>query len=72
MTKSDKRLYMWVFAALVAVILLASWGIKYAENRYTCYSKWVDSSIESKYTVRGGCLVNYKGDWIPSENFRVN
>lgn len=72
MTKSNKRLYVWWFVALVIAILVASWAIKYAANRYTCHSKWVDSSIESKYTIRGGCLVNYKGDWIPSENFRVN
>lgn len=46
--------------------------IDYAASRYSCHARWVDSSIESKYTLRGGCLIQYKGTWIPEGNFRIN
>lgn len=58
---------------LVIVLILGSFKLfDYASSRYACHSRWVDSSIESQYTLRGGCLVKYKGAWIPEGNFRVN
>lgn len=44
----------------------------YAASRYACHARWVDSSVESQYTLRGGCLIQYKGTWIPEGNFRIN
>lgn len=66
-----KKIAIYAVCALALLVIVAK-SISYASNRYSCHSKWVDSSIESKYTIRGGCLVNYKGDWIPSENFRLD
>ena len=74
-----KRIFGWVInhliISLVLLVLVITFTIKlidYSSSRYACYTQWVDSSIESKYTLRGGCLVKYNDDWIPAKNFRVN
>lgn len=35
----------------------------------SCNAKWPD--IEHRYQIIGGCQVKTKGNWIPSENYRV-
>lgn len=74
-----KRIFSWMInhpiISLVLLVLVITFTIKlidYSLSRYACYTQWVDSSIESKYTLRGGCLVKYNNDWIPAKNFRVN
>jgi hypothetical protein len=62
-------IYSVLFTILiVGLIMLGS----YLLNRYECHSSWVDSSVESKYTVRGGCLVKREEAWVPAANFRVD
>lgn len=46
-------------------------AIDYTSSRYACHVQWVESGIDYKYTLRGGCLLNRNGGWIPAENFRV-
>jgi len=61
--------------ALVLLMLMVVGLIKlidYSAARYACHTRWVDSTIESKYTLRGGCLVKHKDSWIPERNFRIN
>lgn len=57
---------------LVIAITAITQLYSYSSARYACYSQWVDSSIKSKYTLRGGCLVKVKDNWIPSGNYRTD
>ena len=62
------------FLAIVAVILLVvtlSKIISYTSARYACHTQWVESNIDYKYTMRGGCLIYRNDGWIPSNNYRV-
>lgn len=60
-----------LIVGMILVYLVIS-AITYAKARFACHTRWVDSSIESKYTIRGGCLVKHEGSWIPERNFRIN
>lgn len=61
------------FSILILVLIFGSFKLfDYASARYACHSRWVDSSIQSQYTLRGGCLVKYQDTWIPEGNFRIN
>ena len=62
----------WMLTGLVVCLVVLKLLFGYASDRYACHVKWLDSSIESKYTIRGGCLVNHDGEWIPAEVFRIN
>ncbi len=60
---------------LLIIVMLIVAGVKlvgYASARYACHTQWVESSIEYKYTLRGGCLLKLDGGWLPSKNYRVN
>lgn len=59
---------------LAVIILVGSIfkGISYASSRYACHTQWVESGIEYKYTLRGGCLLKRGDGWLPAKNFRVD
>ncbi|WP_417537051.1 hypothetical protein [Marinomonas sp.] len=68
-----KKMPIWATVLIILLfVFFAFKAIGYAQNRYTCYAKWADSTIESKYTIRGGCLIKHNDNWIPSEVYRVN
>jgi len=46
--------------------------VSYVSSRYACHTQWVESGIEYKYTLRGGCLLKLEKGWLPAKNFRVN
>lgn len=61
-------IYLVLFIIAINLItLLAS----YVSSRYACHTQWVESGIDYKYTLRGGCLLNRNGGWIPAANYRV-
>lgn len=57
-----------IIASIVAVMKVAS----YVSARYACHTQWVESSLEYKYTLRGGCLLKLENGWLPAKNYRVN
>ena len=56
---------------IIVVISLIFSSLNYVSGRYACYVKWEESGIESKYTLRGGCLLKRGEGWLPAANFRV-
>lgn len=66
-----KKLALQCFLGLVFVFLVFG-SISYGLNALECSNKWANSSIESRYVMRGGCQVKVDGNWIPSDNFRIN
>ncbi len=62
-------LYLALFLVLMNII---SFLITYASSRYECHIQWVESNMEYKYTVRGGCLLNLENGWVPATNYRVD
>lgn len=58
--------------AIVLIIVAFTKTVGYASARYACHNQWVDSSINYKYTLRGGCLLELNGGWLPAKNYRVN
>lgn len=65
------KISIWV-VGIVIVIVIGVKTFNYLGDRYACHAQWVDSSVESKFTYRGGCLVNVEGGWIPATSYRVN
>lgn len=59
-----------IIVALVIITVIFS--IKYALSAYSCHAQWADSSFDSKYSFRSGCLVNKDGRWIPAKSLRFN
>jgi hypothetical protein len=62
--------------AVIIVLVIIAIGvifktISYSSSRYACHVQWVESGIEYKYTLRGGCLLKRGTGWIPAKNFRV-
>ena len=62
----------FIIIAVIIVIALIFKSINYASSRYACHVQWQESSIEYKYTLRGGCLLKRGNGWIPAKNYRVN
>jgi len=63
----------WLFAIvaiIIAVIMLFKVG-SYYSARYACHTQWVESSIDYKYTMRGGCLIYRDDGWVPAKNYRI-
>lgn len=61
-----------ILIALLVVVAVLTKLADYAANRYECHSAWVESNIDYKYTVRGGCLLKRNDVWIPAKNFRID
>jgi hypothetical protein len=36
-----------------------------------CSNRWEYSGLQSKYGITTGCMVSYKGAWIPEDRYRV-
>ena len=58
--------------AIVIVINVVFKAYDYGIARYECHTAWVESGIDYKYTLRGGCLLKRGEYWIPAKNFRVD
>lgn len=67
-------LVRWLIYITIVVLLfgLIFKTISYASARYACHTQWVESGIEYKYTLRGGCLLKLDKGWLPAKNYRVN
>lgn len=59
-----------IFAVIIFVASVFK-AIDYVSSRYACHIQWLESGIEYKYTLRGGCLLKRGTGWIPAKNFRV-
>lgn len=68
--KLSLKALFFILLALLAYFVVAKF-ISYGLNRYECHSKWVESNIEYKYTLRGGCLLKLGKGWIPEKNYRI-
>lgn len=64
------KVLMYLSIIAVLIVLLAK-TISYASARYACHTQWVESGINYKYTLRGGCLLKVKDGWIPANNYRI-
>lgn len=57
-----------------AIILFAIMAVfkafSYASSTWECRSQWMDSGMDYRYTLRGGCMVKPDEYWIPSKNYR--
>ncbi len=42
-----------------------------ALDRANCSASWKDSGMEHRWSPIGGCQLQYKGAWLPAENFRA-
>lgn len=65
------KVTLWLLAIIVLIVVGVK-SVDYLSERYACHTQWVESSIEYKYTLRGGCLLKLDGGWLPAKNYRVN
>ncbi len=74
--KSIVRVLILKGVAILLGIVFVCWFFvnlyDYGTGRYACYVEWSESSIEYKYTYRGGCLLNLDKGWIPANKYRVD
>lgn len=67
--------YLLKIALIILAVIIGVGAIfktiDYASSRYACHTQWVESGIDYKYTLRGGCLLKRGEGWLPAENFRV-
>jgi len=64
------RFLLWLaLAIMIGVVLMKV--VSYGSARYACHTRWVESTLEYKYTLRGGCLLKLDNGWLPSSNYRV-
>jgi hypothetical protein len=56
-----------VAAGLIVAILVVLWILA----NLSCSWRWTDSGFDSRYGVMTGCMVQYKGRWIPEDRYRA-
>lgn len=64
------KVVVWLIAIIVVIMAVAKF-YSYLSARYACHTQWVESSIDYKYTLRGGCLLKIDDGWIPAKNYRI-
>lgn len=57
-----------VFAILILFVAYRTIG--YASGSWECRSQWIESGMDYKYSLRGGCMVMPEKHWIPAKNYR--
>jgi hypothetical protein len=56
----------WCIGLFVAAAI--GWWIF---GNITCSSRWEHSGLHSRFGVMTGCMVQYKGRWIPEDRYRA-
>lgn len=64
--KSD---YFEMWFCLVVTVAVIAGSIFYAS--LSCKSRWRDSGFLSRYEIVAGCMIQYKGRWMPEDRYRM-
>lgn len=66
------RRFLLTVAAVSAIIICGIVAIVCAIENQRCYSRWMDSVYESRWTLFAGCQLKLTHDrWVPAESVRV-
>jgi len=54
----------------IIIFILAAAGYWFVSS-IGCSNRWEYSGLQSKFGTTTGCMINYKGAWIPEDRYRV-
>lgn len=58
-----------IVSTLLLCVLMVWGGVEW--DRYSCKQRWDTAGYQTTYSMSTGCMVNYKGQWMPEGTIRI-